>query len=61
MSWTKSSFCYESGCVEVDVAADEIRVRDSTNPDVVVTHSPESWVEFLKGVRNGEFEASTEN
>jgi hypothetical protein len=34
---------------------DEVRVRNSTAPDRIVTFSKEEWRVFLAGVRDGEF------
>ncbi len=57
--WIKSSlsFC-NSNCVEVaDLAAGQIGVRDSKDPEgPVLRFTPGEWRAFIGGVRNGEFD-----
>lgn len=57
--WRRSSYCNgaNSTCVEVAVAGESIRVRDSKNvtaPALVFT--AEEWHAFVRGVRAGEFD-----
>jgi len=54
----KSSFCGNSGCVEVNIGHFEVTVRDSkdrTWGDWQV-YSHDEWQAFLDGVRAGEFD-----
>ncbi len=56
----KSSLSYANGnCVEVtSLPGGEVGVRnsrDSTGP--VLAFTPEEWLAFLGGVRNGEFDS----
>jgi hypothetical protein len=54
----KSSFCGETGCVEVAVLPDLIAVRDSKREDdsPVLTFTPSEWEAFVAGVKVGEFD-----
>lgn len=56
--WRRSSWCYSGDCVEVDVLPGSVRVRDSKNPDVILTFSTEEWDLFARGVARGEFSHS---
>lgn len=56
VGWAKSSFCRNaSSCVEVRGDADAIYLRESDDPDVVVTTTRSKWDAFVKGVAAGEF------
>ena len=55
--WKKSSFCAESGCVEVALRADAIGVRDSKrNDSPVLSFTRDEWDAFVLGVKRGEFD-----
>lgn len=54
--WHRSTFCESSSCVEVAVQEPRVKVRDSTNPDLVMIFTAAEWQAFLDGVRNGEFD-----
>jgi hypothetical protein len=55
--WRKSSYSGANGCVEVALTADVIGVRDTKAQDgPVLRFTPEEWVAFVAGVRNGEFD-----
>jgi uncharacterized protein DUF397 len=53
--WRKSSMCGNTTCVEVARGDDEVFVRDSKNPEVVLAFSPQEWEAFLDGAAKGEF------
>ena len=53
--WRKSSMCGNTTCVEVAKGDDGVFVRDSKNPDVVLTFSPQEWDTFLDAAAKGEF------
>lgn len=54
-AWVKSNRCEASSCVEVAYVANEILVRSSdTSP--VLRFTPEEWVAFVGGVRDGDFD-----
>lgn len=55
VSFAKSSFCESNTCVEVE-RGDTVQVRNSANPDVVVSFSREEWAAFVAGMKNGEFD-----
>lgn len=55
--WRKSSTSTTSECVEVQVGADYVHVRDSKNDGgPVLTFTYSEWRAFLAGVQDGEFE-----
>ena len=57
--WIKSSLSYANGnCVEVaSLPGGGVGVRNSRDfAGPVLTFTPEEWVAFLGGVRNGEFD-----
>jgi hypothetical protein len=54
----KSSFCSVGTCVEVAEDADRVQVRSSTEPSVVVSVTRDEWVDFVRGVKAGEFDLS---
>jgi hypothetical protein len=59
MAWRKSTFCNGADtCVEVAPLADgNVALRDSKEQDgPVLVFTPEEWVAFTAGVREGEFD-----
>ncbi len=46
--------CSNSACPEVGLSADEILVRSSTTPSVVVRFSRAEWDAFVAGVKRGD-------
>jgi Domain of unknown function (DUF397) len=60
-NWQKSSFCANNSCVEVAILDNQVAVRDSKDPDgSILLFTREEWTSFLKGARNGQFEATLE-
>jgi hypothetical protein len=55
LEWRKSTECASGTCVEVAKGDKEVFVRDSKNPDVVLTFSPQEWDAFLDAAGKGEF------
>jgi hypothetical protein len=58
-AWQKSTFCNGAAtCVEVAPLADgNVALRDSKEQDgPVLVFTPEEWVAFTAGVREGEFD-----
>ena len=55
LEWRKSSRCASGTCVEVAKGDDGVFVRDSKNPEVVLTFSLQEWDAFLDGAAQGEF------
>ena len=57
VTWTRSSRCASSSCVEVaKLNDDEYLVRDSKNPDASpLTFTAAEWTAFVEGVTAGEF------
>jgi hypothetical protein len=54
-AWRKASFCAASECAEVAAEDDEVLLRSSRAPTVVVRLTSAEWQAFTKGVRAGEF------
>jgi Domain of unknown function (DUF397) len=45
-----------SGCIEVSDDGDDVLVRDSGQPDIVVRVDRAGWTAFIAGVKAGEFD-----
>ncbi|MGQ4516331.1 DUF397 domain-containing protein [Streptomyces sp. DW26H14] len=59
LTWQKSSFSGNSAnCLNVAADADDgtIKLRESDDPDTVVTTTPEKLRAFILGVKAGEFD-----
>jgi hypothetical protein len=55
--WQKSSFSQGTGeCVELAAIADGILMRESDDPDTIVTTSRDKLRAFVLGVKAGEFD-----
>ena len=56
--WRKSSRSGDQGnCVEARYVDGHVEVRDSKDPDgAVLRFTPEEWVAFVGGVRDGDFD-----
>lgn len=56
--WQKSTFSEDgANCVELAAAPDgTVRLRESDDPEVVVTTTPEKLRAFIRGVKAGEFD-----
>lgn len=61
LTWHKSRRSGAAGhCVETAFAGpDDIRVRDSKNPSVVLYFNDAEWNAFTGGVKDGEFDHPT--
>ncbi|MBD0672910.1 DUF397 domain-containing protein [Streptomyces sp. CBMA156] len=61
LDWQKSSYSSESAnCIYVaEVPEGGIRLRESDDPGVIITTSPESLRALLSGVKAGEFDHLT--
>lgn len=57
VGWAKSTFSNgSSACVEVRGSDDSIYLRESDDPDTVVTTSRVKWAAFIAGAKAGEFD-----
>lgn len=54
VAWTRSTYC---DCAEVAVKPDQVLVRNSQRPDVVVEFDVDEWTAFIHGAQMGEFDA----
>ena len=60
--WRKSSRSGSGGneCVEVAIGPTAVLIRDSKNPDDgVLRVTPRSWLDFLRGVKAGQFDRTS--
>lgn len=56
--WTKSSFSGPSECVEVMYDGTNYLLRDTKDREgLVLTYTASEWDAFLKGAKDGEFDA----
>ncbi|WP_250029150.1 DUF397 domain-containing protein [Paractinoplanes maris] len=54
--WQRARRCTGGNCVEVMRAEEDVvLVRNSTNPDAVLSFTTEEWETFLRGVKEGDF------
>jgi hypothetical protein len=57
MPWKKSTRSGGNGCVEVNLDAPAVGVRDSKDPNSpVVTFAPQSWREFISDITAGRYD-----
>ncbi|MFD8385670.1 DUF397 domain-containing protein [Streptomyces sp. NPDC059679] len=57
ISWQKSSFSETSGaCVELAAVDGAIRLRESDDPDIVITTAPRPLGTLIRGIKAGEFD-----
>ncbi|MET8773295.1 MULTISPECIES: DUF397 domain-containing protein [unclassified Streptomyces] len=57
--WQKSSFstdAEDTNCIELAMQGDEILLRESEEPESIVTTTPVKLAAFLAGVKAGEFD-----
>jgi len=54
--WRRPRACATSECVEVAALADEVAMRSSRSPGLVLTFTKTEWSEFLRGVKAGDFD-----
>jgi len=61
LSYRRSTFCGGGSCVEVAPLANGwVALRDSKDATKPAhTYSPEEWVDFVRGIKAGEFDFPT--
>jgi hypothetical protein len=61
IKWQKSSFSTDSegNCLEVAPQGDAVLMRESDNPNVIVTTTKAKLAAFLAGAKAGEFDHLT--
>ncbi|MBV6695894.1 DUF397 domain-containing protein [Kitasatospora aureofaciens] len=61
LNWQKSSYSSESvNCIYLAAARDgSIKIRESDDPDTIITTTPDKLHAFLCGVKAGEFDHLT--
>jgi hypothetical protein len=55
-AWRRSTKCEAGSCVEVANLDQRVGMRNSTQPEMSLAFSVESWREFVAAVRAGEFD-----
>ena len=62
LNWQKSSYSSESvNCIHLAAAPDgTIKIRESDDPDAIVTTTPDKLRAFILGVKAGEFDHLTD-
>ncbi|MBD3008892.1 MULTISPECIES: DUF397 domain-containing protein [unclassified Streptomyces] len=60
LKWRKSSYSADvnQNCVELGVAPDGIRIRESDEPDAVIRTTPAALGVFIRAVRAGQLDRS---
>ncbi|MDT3395551.1 DUF397 domain-containing protein [Streptomyces sp. B1866] len=58
LSWRKSSFSPDAGnCVYIATPADgTVKLRESDDPDVILTMSPVTLRTFIRAAKSGDFD-----
>ena len=56
LRWHQGRACDAGNCVEVATSGDEVLLRSSLSPQVVLTVSRGEWREFLGGAKDGLFD-----
>jgi hypothetical protein len=61
IQWQKSSFsgATAENCIEVAIHDDDVLIRESDTPDLILTTTPAKLHAFLNGVKAGEFDHFT--
>ena len=54
--WRRSSRCEGGACLEVAVDGEQVLLRSSTRPGVVVSLTAAEWDAFIGGVQDGDAE-----
>lgn len=55
--WIKAKRSYASTqCVELATADDEVLMRSSRSPEVLIRHTAAEFAVFLEAAKNGEFD-----
>lgn len=56
-AWRVSTFCDSGSCVEIALGQNLVGMRDSKNSaGSPLVFEAKEWLEFVSGVRNGEFD-----
>jgi hypothetical protein len=54
--WHMGRPCDHGACVEIAVAGEEVLVRSSVNPGLLLSLSHDEWREFLASAKEGWFD-----
>ena len=56
LTWHMGIPCETGGCVEVAIGDEEVLLRSSVAPEVIVALSRAEWRTFLAGAKEGRFD-----
>ena len=56
LRWYRGRPCDHAACVEVAVAGENVLLRSTVSPGVLLTLSGGEWREFLAGAKDGLFD-----
>ncbi len=57
-TWRTTKRCDTGACVEIGTLGESVLVRSSGDADgICVTLSREQWLEFVAGIKDGDFES----
>ena len=56
LMWHMGRPCDHGACVEIAVAGEEVLVRSSVNPGLLLSLSRDEWREFLASAKEGWFD-----
>lgn len=55
-AWLRSTRCEATACVEARREGNDVQLRNSTEPGLVLAFDTVAWGEFRAGVMHGEFD-----
>ncbi len=56
LTWHTGSQCDDGSCVEIAVTGEDVLVRSSLSPDVLLTLTRDEWAVFLASAKEGYFD-----
>jgi hypothetical protein len=54
--WHRAQACSGSECVEISATNGGVTMRNSGDPATTLTFTPAEWLEFVVGIRVGDFD-----
>jgi len=56
LMWYKGRPCESGGCVEIAATGDEVLVRSTLSPAMLLSLTRDEWQDFLAGAKEGQFD-----